>query len=107
MPTTRHVDHTQATMFPWRSWCTLAPAAWLLFEPALAKPKYDVKPYEINLTQGVPHILDLIKRTNLPAYPEYPGVGDSAGISLRTLTDLQREWLAEFDWKKEQDEINR
>ncbi|KAK3368428.1 Alpha/Beta hydrolase protein [Podospora didyma] len=66
-----------------------------------------VKPFKINLSSEVPRMLKLIKENKLPDKPEYPGVGSSFGIDLDVLKDLKKQWLDDFDWKKEQDAINK
>ena len=68
---------------------------------------YNLQPFHINLSDNVPHMLDLIRKTNLPAMPEYPDVGDSAGIDLNVLKSLRTQWLNRFDWDKEQASMNK
>ncbi|EHK22967.1 uncharacterized protein TRIVIDRAFT_150190 [Trichoderma virens Gv29-8] len=52
-------------------------------------------------------MLELIKNTQLPASPEYPGLSPDAGIPLSTLKSLRTEWLTQFSWQKEQAAINK
>ena len=52
-------------------------------------------------------MLDIINNTRLPDQPVYPGLGSSMGIDLDVLKSLKDEWLHEFDWNKEQREMNR
>jgi hypothetical protein len=66
---------------------------------------FDLQPFTINLCSEVPRMLQLIKHTNLPDAPEYPGA--SAGITLDTLKSLQSEWISQFDWNKEQQGLNK
>lgn len=66
-----------------------------------------VRPYTVNLSEGVPHMLDLIRSTVLPDEPQYPGVGSSMGIDLDELKSLRDIWLRDFDWNREQASINR
>lgn len=49
----------------------------------------------------------LAKDTRLPDKPEYPGLGSSLGIDLDVLKSLREQWITDFDWKKEQDSINK
>ena len=79
-------------------------ASFVLATPVTKR--YAVQPFVVNLSQNVPHMLQLINDTKLPDKPEYPGVGSSFGIDLDVLKCLQSEWLSEFDWQKEQDSIN-
>lgn len=68
---------------------------------------YNLKPFQLNLESQVPRMLELIKNTQLPAAPEYPGLTSDAGIPLSTLKSLRTEWLTQFDWGKEQAAINK
>jgi len=66
-----------------------------------------VKPFKVDLSSEVPRMLKLIKENKLPDKPEYPGLGSSFGIDLDVLKDLKNQWLDDFDWRKEQDTINK
>ena len=68
---------------------------------------YNLRPFHIDLSENVPHMLDLIRNTQLPATPEYPGVADTAGIDLNVLKSLREEWLTDFDWEEEQTSMNQ
>lgn len=68
---------------------------------------FDLKPFSVNLSKGVPRMLELIKDTKLPDKEEYPGVGSSAGIGLDVVKSLQREWTVDFDWHKEEAKLNK
>lgn len=68
---------------------------------------FDLRPFSINLSRGVPRMLELIKDTKLPDKEEYPGVGSSAGIGLDVVKSLQREWTVDFDWHKEEAKLNK
>ncbi|KAL7940980.1 Alpha/Beta hydrolase protein [Trichoderma barbatum] len=72
-----------------------------------SKDAYHLKPFTLNLDSQVPRMLELIKNTQLPAAPEYPGLSSDAGIPLSTLKSLRTEWLSEFSWQKEQAAINK
>ena len=71
-----------------------------------------VMPLQINLSERVPHMLDLVQRTHLP-FAELPAATDSynttvsSGVPLSTLNDFQEEWITSFNWEKEQESINR
>jgi hypothetical protein len=68
---------------------------------------FDLKPFSINLSNGAPRMLELVKETRLPDNEEYPGLGSSAGIALDVVKSLQREWTAEFDWDQEEAKLNK
>ncbi|KAL7928227.1 Alpha/Beta hydrolase protein [Trichoderma chlorosporum] len=72
-----------------------------------SKNGYNLKPFTLNLENGVPRMLELIENTQLPEAPEYPGLSSDAGISLSTLKSLRTEWLTQFNWGKEQAAINK
>lgn len=69
--------------------------------------EYHLQPFHIDLSSKVPRMLGLIKGTNLPAQPVYINTGTSAGISLSLLESFQTEWLTNFDWNLEQQEMNQ
>ena len=67
----------------------------------------NLRPFSVDLSAGVPRMLDLVKNTVLPEQPEYPGLGSTAGIDLDVLKQLQREWLTTFDWSREEAALNK
>lgn len=75
-----------------------------------AKPS--ISPFKIDLSHRVPHMVDMIKRTQLPS-SELEAVVNSrndstnTGISLSKLESLRSQWLYSFDWEKEQLELNQ
>ena len=68
---------------------------------------FKLRPFSVNLSAGVPRMLDLVKNTILPKEPEYPGLGSSAGIDLELLSSLQKEWITDFDWSREEAALNK
>jgi hypothetical protein len=68
---------------------------------------FNVRPFKVDLSAGVPRMLDLVKNTRLPEKPEYPGVASSFGIDLGVLRSLQNEWVHQYDWDKDQSYINK
>ncbi|EXL55716.1 hypothetical protein FOCG_06266 [Fusarium oxysporum f. sp. radicis-lycopersici 26381] len=66
---------------------------------------FDLKPFTINLSHGVPHMIDLAKRTNLPTNGDY--LAPDAGIPLQTLVSLRNELIGNFDWEAEQRKLNK
>ena len=71
-----------------------------------------ITPLQINLSERVPHMLDLVQRTYLPP-AELPPAKDrynttlSSGVPLSTLNSFQEEWIINFNWENEQESINR
>ncbi|KAG9073870.1 hypothetical protein FRC06_011097, partial [Ceratobasidium sp. 370] len=72
--------------------------------PVLSRA-YEVKPFKIDLSARVPHMKDMIKRTELPETSVLGGAG--AGINLSWLKNRQTEWLENFEWQKEEDHLNK
>ena len=66
-----------------------------------------VEPHKVDLSRYVPRMLDLVKNTKLPETSLYDSLGNTAGIDLKLLKQLQKEWLEDFDWTAEEEEINR
>lgn len=66
---------------------------------------FNLKPFTINLSHGVPHMIDLAKRTNLPTNGDY--LAPDAGIPLQTLVSLRNELIDNFDWESEQRKLNK
>ncbi|KAJ3541266.1 hypothetical protein NM208_g4128 [Fusarium decemcellulare] len=94
-------------LLPW-----LASAAQVLGQPDKKWGRFNVRPFNIDLGDRVPRMLDLVKNTRLPTH-ESPAAKDSVnitsstGISLSTLKQLQTQWSTNFDWEKEQAAMNR
>ncbi|KAK5726146.1 hypothetical protein LTR17_012961 [Elasticomyces elasticus] len=65
-----------------------------------------VRPFRVALSAGLPHMYDLLRQSQLPRQEEYSGVADTAGIDLNVLRALQGVWLEDFDWKREEEELN-
>ncbi|PNP59964.1 hypothetical protein FNYG_14701 [Fusarium nygamai] len=66
---------------------------------------FRLKPFTINLSDGVPHMIDLAKRTNLAINGDY--LAPNAGIPLETLVSLRKELIDNFDWETEQQKLNK
>ncbi|KAI0909413.1 Alpha/Beta hydrolase protein [Ustulina deusta] len=78
---------------------------------AVPTQQFRVNSFKVNLSERVPHMLDLIRNTQLPSYElaaarESTNDTLSTGISLQTLKDLQKEWITDFKWDEEQASIN-
>jgi hypothetical protein len=74
---------------------------------AVLRKHSDPQPFKIDLSKGVPRLLNLVNQTHLPANEEYPGVGETFGIDLSVLKDLQEEWTTDFDWKTQEASLNK
>jgi len=73
---------------------------------AMVADAYQVKPFKVDLSPSVPHMRDLIQRTHLPV-SSVLSAAPQAGISLSWLRDRQTQWLDDFDWKHEEDALNK
>ncbi|KAL6805723.1 Alpha/Beta hydrolase protein [Trichoderma sp. SZMC 28012] len=89
--------------FPFLYLCTLTAASSVA---SGNHDSYDVHPFTISLSDGVPRMLERIRDTELPdTIPQYPG--NEAGISLETLKAFRNQWLVDFDWHKEEESLNK
>ncbi|KAK4912387.1 hypothetical protein LTR66_017290 [Elasticomyces elasticus] len=52
-------------------------------------------------------MLDLVRKTRLPAQSSFISTGSTAGISLGDLKGFKDEWLTSFDWKTEEKSLNK
>ncbi|KAJ7585314.1 Alpha/Beta hydrolase protein [Mycena floridula] len=71
----------------------------------LAATSFNVKPYSLNLSEGLSRMNSLIELTRLPTEPEISDDGDF-GISLQRLTSLKSKWVNEYDWDQAQANLN-
>ncbi|UKZ76851.1 hypothetical protein TrVFT333_004566 [Trichoderma virens FT-333] len=72
----------------------------------------NVRPITLDFTLRVPHMIDLVKGTHLPATElqtakNGPNNTLLTGMPLSILQQLQKEWTTSFDWEKEQNSINQ
>ncbi|EHK50830.1 hypothetical protein TRIATDRAFT_176654, partial [Trichoderma atroviride IMI 206040] len=68
--------------------------------------------FKVDLSSGVPRMLDLIQKTTLPTTEDPAAVNiynltETTGLPLTTLASLQNEWINGFNWTAEEDEINK
>lgn len=82
-----------------------------LLSKATAASTPVVKPFTVNLSSRVPHMLDLVGKTVLPAAELAAAHANlnmslTTGMPLDTLKSLQSEWTTSFNWTKEQEQIN-
>lgn len=68
--------------------------------------------FKVDLSSGVPHMLDLIQKTTLPTTEDPAAVNsynmtETTGLPLTTLASLQNEWINGFNWTAEEDAINK
>ncbi|KAF7370215.1 Epoxide hydrolase domain protein [Mycena sanguinolenta] len=67
---------------------------------------FNVTPFTVNLSAGIPRLKAIVQNTRLPAKALYP-VGSDKGIELDVLRQLQTEWVTTFDWETQQSELNQ
>lgn len=68
--------------------------------------------FKVDLSSGVPHMLDLIQKTTLPTTEDPAAVNSynlskTTGLPLTTLGSLQNEWANGFNWSAEEDAMNK
>jgi hypothetical protein len=66
---------------------------------------FNLKPFTVDLSDGVPHMIDLAQRTELPTNSDY--FDPNAGIRLEMLQSLRKELVEDFDWDAEQQKLNK
>ncbi|KAF5597820.1 epoxide hydrolase [Fusarium pseudocircinatum] len=66
---------------------------------------FNLKRFSVDLSDGVPHMVDLAQRTELPTNGNY--FDPNAGIRLETLQSLRKELIEDFDWDAEQQKLNK
>lgn len=71
-----------------------------------------ITPFKIDLSHRIPHMIDMVKKTQLPSQDLETAVDSrndttSTGISLDKIESLRSQWLHNFDWEKEQLELNQ
>ncbi|UKZ55950.1 hypothetical protein TrVGV298_009774 [Trichoderma virens] len=91
--------------------CLVLLSTKLLGEGARTK-ELRISPFKIDLSHRIPHMIDLLKRTQLPSNDleiavDSRNVTTSTGTSLSKIESLRSQWLHNFDWEKEQLELNR
>ncbi|KAL7917004.1 Alpha/Beta hydrolase protein [Trichoderma austrokoningii] len=69
-------------------------------------------PFKVDLSSRVPHMLDLIQTTILPTTEDSAAINSfnltqTTGLPLTTLASLQNEWVNGFNWKTEEDAMNK
>lgn len=68
--------------------------------------------FKVDLSSGVPHMLDLIQKTTLPTTEDPAALNtynltETTGLPLTTLASLQNEWVNGFNWSAEEDAMNK
>lgn len=68
--------------------------------------------FKVDLSSGVPHMLDLIQKTTLPTTEDSAAVNsynltETTGLPLTTPASLQNEWINGFNWTAEEDAMNK
>ncbi|KAK7064777.1 putative epoxide hydrolase [Favolaschia claudopus] len=75
------------------------------FKSVLAKPA--VNPFRVDLSAKISHLELLVKNTDLPSKPLYPGAGPEFGLQLDLLRDLKTEWVEGYNWTQQEAELNQ
>ncbi|KAJ7453139.1 Alpha/Beta hydrolase protein [Mycena latifolia] len=78
-----------------------------LADASAANKIFNLKPFKIDLSDGIPRLKNLVRNTHLPEKALYPTVGSDKGAELDVLRELQTEWAETFDWETQQAELNR
>lgn len=73
----------------------------------LASTNFKLHPFQIDLSSRLPRMLDLVRKTRLPAQSSFISTETTAGISLGDLKSFKDEWLTSFDWKIEEKSLNK
>ncbi|KAF5664584.1 epoxide hydrolase [Fusarium circinatum] len=66
---------------------------------------FHLKPFTVDLSNGVPHMIDLAERTKLPTNGDH--FDPNAGIRLETLQSLRKQLIEDFNWDAEQQRLNK
>jgi hypothetical protein len=70
--------------------------------------QYNVDPFRVNISSDqVLHLKSLVQLTHLPSGNEFAGSDDTLGITRDDLQSLKDEWINEFDWEKQQSQLNK
>jgi hypothetical protein len=70
--------------------------------------KYNVDPFTVNISPDqVLHLKRLVQLTHLPSGNEFPGSDATLGITRDDLQSLKNEWVDEYDWEKQQSQLNK
>ncbi|KAJ7769699.1 Alpha/Beta hydrolase protein [Mycena maculata] len=68
---------------------------------------FNLQPFKIDLTGGIPRSNALANNTRLPETALYPDVGQNKGIEVDFLRELRNDWVESFDWETQQTELNQ
>ncbi|RYP41967.1 hypothetical protein DL767_000598 [Monosporascus sp. MG133] len=86
--------------------CTAAAAALPSARQQARREVFDLQSFQFNVSDRLPRLYELLRETELPDKPQYPGVGATKGIDLDVLKSLREQWLNEYDWEQEQEYLN-
>jgi hypothetical protein len=88
--------HPMPTLFALLSVCTVV-------------TPYTLRPLHVDLSRGVSRMTDLVRNTRVPpASPSPPSSPSSTlGIDTQWLQTLQKDWVRDFDWEREQNYMNK
>lgn len=85
----------------------LLASASIVLSSGLVHNGFAPKKFTVNLSAGVPRMMDLVRETRLPSNSEFSGLGNSSGIALDVLESLRTQWLEDFDWDHEEAALNK
>lgn len=74
---------------------------------SVSRSDFDLQPFHIDLSSRVKRLKSLVDGSQLPNEQEFPGAGSSFGIDLDSLKGLQQKWLHDYDWNREQSNLNK
>lgn len=85
----------------------LLTSASIVLSSSLLQNEFSPKRFTVNLSAGVPRMMDLVRETRLPSNSEFSGLGNSSGIALDVLESLRTQWLEDFNWEHEEVALNK
>ncbi|KAJ7499841.1 Alpha/Beta hydrolase protein [Mycena latifolia] len=86
----------------------VATAAFIaVADASAANHTFNLKPFNVDLSNKFTRLKNLVQNTRLPAKALYPNVGPDKGIELDFLRELQTDWVETFDWDAQQAELNQ
>lgn len=85
----------------------LLASASIVLSSDLVNNGFAPKKFTVNLSAGVPRMMDLVRETRLPSASEFSGLGNSSGIALNVLESLRTQWLEGFNWNREEAALNK
>lgn len=85
----------------------LLASASIVLGNGLVHKGFSPQKFTVDLSAGVPRMMDLVRETRLPSSSEFSGLGNSSGIALDVLESLRTQWLENFNWDHEEAALNK